>query len=413
MTLTRNLLQPFAAVTPPRHMAHLVASRSYLSYSPAELQDKLRYNPYSYIQVINPDVSRAVKTPRGSVAFFDEVKLGYQAFKSQGWLEESPEAEWYLYRQSSPSHSCTGMVCTLNLELCGQGGLKTHEQTLKARETLFASFLERTGFHAEPILCARTDDDPSSQDTDHLFKEILTTTPHTDFTTTDGIRHEIWRISAASDLGSRLTKTCGKCETLYLADGHHRLASSQHLAETHPELPGTGQILAYVVPEKDLVNRGFQKEITEVNLTVTEFESALHNMPQCQMSSLNSEHYEPSKPGNLVVHFQEKSWKITRSTESKEVTDADFIDVHLLKEILGIQDARNDIRLEHLPETARPNQGWNSRAKAHPDRVLIVMHPIPFGQVRQVADQNSTLPPKSTWIEPKIRSALFIYEFES
>ena len=63
MTLTRNLLQPFAAVTPPRHMAHLVASRSYLSYSPAELQDKLRYNPYSYIQVINPDVSRAVKTP--------------------------------------------------------------------------------------------------------------------------------------------------------------------------------------------------------------------------------------------------------------------------------------------------------------------------------------------------------------
>ena len=136
-------------------------------------------------------------------------------------------------------------------------------------------------------------------------------------------------------------------------------------------------------------------------------------MPQCQLSLLNSEHYEPSKPGDLVVHFQEKSWQITRRADSKEVTDADFVDVHLLKAILGIQDARNDIRLEHLPETARPNQGWNSRAKAHPDRVLIVMHPIPFGQVRQVADQNSTLPPKSTWIEPKIRSALFIHEFES
>ena len=57
MTERRALMRPLAAVTPPRHMAHLVASRSYLSYQKSELQDKLKHIPYSYIQFINPDTS--------------------------------------------------------------------------------------------------------------------------------------------------------------------------------------------------------------------------------------------------------------------------------------------------------------------------------------------------------------------
>jgi uncharacterized protein (DUF1015 family) len=41
------------------------------------------------------------------------------------------------------------------------------------------------------------------------------------------------------------------------------------------------------------------------------------------------------------------------------------------------------------------------------------MYPIPFSEIRTVADAQGTLPPKSTWVEPKIRSALFIHEFNA
>ena len=74
-------MQPLAAVTPPRHMAHLVASRSYLSYDDLELQDKLKHNPYSYIQVINPDASRDANVPRGTSAFFEEVRRATRTSK--------------------------------------------------------------------------------------------------------------------------------------------------------------------------------------------------------------------------------------------------------------------------------------------------------------------------------------------
>ena len=79
----------------------------------------------------------------------------------------------------------------------------------------------------------------------------------------------------------------------------------------------------------------------------------------------------------------------------------------------GFEGLQLDVALKHLPEPSRPEQGWSSRAAAHPDRVLVLLHPIPFGHIRQVADQGNILPPKSTWVEPKIRSALFIHEFQS
>ena len=76
---------------------------------------------------------------------------------SKGWLKASQHPEWYIYRQQSERGQWTGVVCNLDLALSAAGGLQTHEQTLDHRESLFASFLETVGFHAEPILCARPD----------------------------------------------------------------------------------------------------------------------------------------------------------------------------------------------------------------------------------------------------------------
>ena len=117
MNAKRALIAPLRAVTPPRHMAHLVASRSYLSYSKEELRDKLSHNPYSYVQVIHPDVSMEMESQRGTTAFFQEVKKAYNGFKSKGWLKASQHPEWYIYRQQSERGQWTGVVCNLDLDL--------------------------------------------------------------------------------------------------------------------------------------------------------------------------------------------------------------------------------------------------------------------------------------------------------
>ena len=411
MTQTRHLMQPIAAVTPPRHMAHLVASRSYLSYQKDELLDKLKHNPYSYIQVINPDASGEVSAPRGTSAFFREVRKGYDAFKERGWLQDAPGEEWIVYRQSTEDHSWTGVVCNLDLNLCAKGGLKTHEQTLAQREGLFASFLDEVGFHAEPILCARPNGNSDAREAQAALDHITAGSPYTDFMTADGIRHEIWRTATDSETGREFAAAWQGCDTLYLADGHHRLASSQRLAEAHPDLTGAQRILAFVVPETELTILGFHKEVSDIDMSFESWQSALSNLPHGEVEHLDDPNVTPSKPGEIVIHHMQRVWRVLRTPSCPLPTDADWVQQHLLSGTLGIQDPREDKRLRHLPEPVRPEGGWATRAHAHPDRVLILMHPVPFGHIRTVADQNGTLPPKSTWVEPKIRSALFIHQF--
>ena len=414
MTERRPLMTPLAAVTPPRHMAHLVASRSYLSYQKDELRDKLKHNPYSYIQVINPDASRDIDTPRGTPAFFEEVRAEYDAFKSRGWLVGAEEPEWLVYKQSTSSHSWTGVVCNLDLARCAEGGLRTHEQTLASRETLFTSFLDAVGFHAEPVLCAKPQGSATANACNKVMAETTSQPAHTDFMTADGVRHEIWRVPMHSPSGKAFSDTWGCEDVLYLADGHHRLASSHRLHKARPDLPGAAHILALVVPEEDLTILGFHKEVRDISMTRESWREALASLQgACDVAPSKHGCDVPHVPGQITLAFQGESWTLTRRPGCDAATDADWVNVHILGNILGIADARNDKRLQHLPEPQRPEGGWQAKAAAHPDRILVLIHPIPFSDIRAVADAGGTLPPKSTWVEPKIRSALFIHEFNA
>ena len=44
--------------------------------------------------------------------------------------------------------------------------------------------------------------------------------------------------------------------------------------------------------------------------------------------------------------------------------------------------------------------------------VGFILYPLTIDQVKSVADNDLIMPPKSTWIEPKLRSGLTIYKIE-
>jgi uncharacterized protein (DUF1015 family) len=39
------------------------------------------------------------------------------------------------------------------------------------------------------------------------------------------------------------------------------------------------------------------------------------------------------------------------------------------------------------------------------------MFPTSLAEVMAIADAGATMPPKSTWFEPKLRSGLFVHRF--
>ena len=76
--------KPFKAVLPAADKVHLVASRSYVSYSKEDLVEKLQGNPYTFLHIIHPDVDGDYRGRR--IAYFEEVRKNYEKL-----LEENPD----------------------------------------------------------------------------------------------------------------------------------------------------------------------------------------------------------------------------------------------------------------------------------------------------------------------------------
>ena len=130
-------LKPFKAVRPPREKAHLVASRSYVTYTPGALTRKLSENPYSFIHIINPEFSTGEKTKKNSSERFKKVRQRYRDFLNEGFIESDSKPGFYLYNQSTPKGSFTGIIGGVSTLDYLSGKIKKHEQTLTKREEMF------------------------------------------------------------------------------------------------------------------------------------------------------------------------------------------------------------------------------------------------------------------------------------
>jgi uncharacterized protein (DUF1015 family) len=402
-----NLVRPFRLIQPPRHLAHLVASRSYISYEKSELKDKLTRNPYSYLQVINPDTDKELDSNRGSKEYFREIRTVYDEFLKNGWLVGGDSTCYVIYRQICPTHSFTGIVALLDLPKCEEGALLTHELTLEKRENLFSDYLECVGFHAEPILCARPSNHPGESELDRCVSDVVNSREaDCDFSTTDYIRHSVWHVNP--ELKPELTEALRPLNKLYLADGHHRLASSIKLRHRHPNEPGVDRILAMILPAKELNILGYHRQVSRYTGNLAELIVKINGLESViKVEEISTDESRIQKQGCIDILNEEKSFRIfIEEDETGLRTDAAWLSENVLKDILEISDPRNDPKLRYIPGSADANLTKYSKGK-----IIFALHPTPIDQIIAISDAGKTLPPKSTWVEPKLRSGLFIYEF--
>jgi uncharacterized protein (DUF1015 family) len=91
--------------------------------------------------------------------------------------------------------------------------------------------------------------------------------------------------------------------------------------------------------------------------------------------------------------------------------DPEILTQFILTPLLGIKDLKTDANIEFVAGVLGLNAISDpiSSGKAE---VGFVLHPVTMDQVKAVADNQLIMPPKSTWVEPKLRSGLTIYSIE-
>ena len=225
--LNLDLFFPFRAIRAPRDKVGLVASRSYINYSKSDLMARLNGNPYTFLHVLNPGFTTMQKLPRMRKERFEKIKLRLESFVEDDHLFKDEKPALYIYRQDKIGFSFSGLICGFAVDDYLNGKVKIHEHTLTRKEQLFKQYLDVTRFNAEPVLLTH----PPIETVDKLIDKCEKNFPDYDFRTTDTVRHRLWVIDKQSDI-DRITRAYEKLDAVYLADGHHRSASSALLAKS-------------------------------------------------------------------------------------------------------------------------------------------------------------------------------------
>ena len=85
--------------------------------------------------------------------------------------------------------------------------------------------------------------------------------------------------------------------------------------------------------------------------------------------------------------------------------------LNILAPILNITDEKTDKNISFEAGTT-PLSVIKNKVDNDKFAVAFILKPIPISALKEVVDNNRFMPPKSTYIEPKLRSGLTIYSLD-
>jgi uncharacterized protein (DUF1015 family) len=410
------IVKPFKAVRTSRDKVALVSSKSHEIYTPEMRNAKLAFNPFTFLHIMNPGYKYQKQDISGELRF-KLVHNRYLEFKENAIFTQDKIPAFYIYQKNTTTKSFCGIIAATSVADYHNNVIKKHEGTLKKRELLFENYLKNVGFNAEPVLLTY----PDTEEIDSVIKKYKEQRPEYEFSTTDKDTHVLWVVNDAVDI-EKITTAFKEISTLYIADGHHRSTSScllaERLAKENPKHTGAEDynfFMSYLLPESELNIFEFNRFIKDLNgLTPNEFLIELDTFFRIEKRS--QEFYKPKEKhhfsmylnGSFYALYLRKS--LYNFTDALSKLDAQILYKTILKPILGIDDIRNDSKIVYS-QNKTDSLELKSKVDSGDFKVSFGMLPTNIKELKEIVDADLLMPPKTTYIEPKLRSALTIYEF--
>lgn len=408
---------PFRAVRPTRDKVNLIAARPYDSYTPEERASRLRDNPYSFLHIVNPGY-KYQKENTTEQERYTLVRNRFLEFKEEAYFIQDKKDSFYIYKiVNHDGHTTRGIIAAADIADYERNVIKKHEDTLTERENLFKEYIHTVGFNPEPVLLIYPDNDNLKA----LLLDIMEARPEYEFTTTYRDTHYLWNIEDQEQI-TAIKAEFESMQSLYIADGHHRTASAYELYKLKKEANKnhTGKeaynfLMSYLIPESDIKIYGFNRLIKDLNgLSNEEFLIQLDAVFRIENRGL--EYFKPTQNAQFSMYLNGKFYSLSLRKNSYtpanalDALDAMILYHKVLNPILGIEDMRKDARLSYAH--GKNDMAYvQSMVDSGEYKVGFGLLPVTTTEIKKVADENLTMPPKTTYIEPKLRNGITIYEY--
>lgn len=344
--------------------------------------------------------------------FFSTVKEDYNEFEESGFFEKSPREGFYVYQIRQGEQYFTGLVACTDINDYNEGKILKHEKTLSAKEQQQIHLLLKRKAQVKPILLTY----PKNERISDLLKsqiENQKATVEINFEQLDET-HRFWAITDGKMLQKIREMFKKEVPYIYIADGHHRTSAT---ALMYDRTGGESfkSVLCAFFETTELQIFDFNRVIEGLNeVSPTWFMAKMSQLFDIQELSVPT---KPSKKHEITLFVNKEWYKLTWRKEVLETykNEPVLLDVMLLNEkvltdILGIEDVRTDLRVKYI-EGPKGVDGVKGKTIKSEGRIGFCLYPVDMSDFIKISDLGKTLPPKSTWFEPRIKNGLIVKEF--
>lgn len=408
-------VKPFAAVRPPKNIAHEVASRPYDVLNSVEAQQEA--GEKSLLHIIKPEIDFTPIIDEHSQQAYDKAVENFKLWQERGWLVEDKKEMYYVYAQTMEGRTQYGLVVGASVEDYLTGKIKKHELTRKDKEEDRMIHVRIQNANVEPVFFAY----PDNAGINRIVEEVVKNRPaEYDFIAEDGFGHHFWLIDNDS-LISEITSIFSTIPAFYVADGHHRTAAAALVGEekraANPNHTGDEEynyFLAVVFPESHLKIIDYNRVVKDLNgMTTQEFISKLEE--DFVVEKVGEQCYRPQRLHNFSMYIDKFWYSLTaregtyNDNDPIGVLDVTVLSNLVLDKVLDIKDLRTSKRVDFVGGI-RGLEELSRRVDSGEMAAAFALYPVSMKQLIDIADTGNIMPPKTTWFEPKLRSGLAIHK---
>jgi uncharacterized protein (DUF1015 family) len=402
------IISPFRALRPKKELADKCASRPYDVLNSAEAKQEAKGNAESFLHVTKSEIDLPDNTDIHSNAVYEKAKANLQQFINDGVLTQEEKPCYYIYQLIMSGRSQTGLVCVSSIDDYFNNVIKKHEFTRPEKEKDRINHIKTTRAQTGNVFLAYRD---VKEINDIINTWKKNNQPVYDFKAGDGIQHTIWVIDNEESINT-ITKTfADKVPATYIADGHHRAASAAKVSKELSTSDAAKYFLTTIFPASELAILDYNRVVKDLDgLDAEDLISAL------QDDFFITQSPEPVKPSQLHEFgmYLGDRWYIlgarkgTYTNDPIGVLDVTILSNNILDRLLDIRDQRTDKRIDFVGGI-RGLKELEKRVNSGEMKVAFSLYPVTIEQLFEIADSGKTMPPKSTWFEPKLRDGLLTH----
>jgi uncharacterized protein (DUF1015 family) len=351
----------------------------------------------------------------------------FEAWLQQGvMVKERQPSIWVMrqqFRLGGQTINRTGFFARVRVDDYGRGRIRPHERTHPGPKEDRLRLTRATRANLSPIFSLFHDPGDAAS---NVLDRVTETDPFFTVVDADGIADRVWRVTDPETIANLQAAMADR--ELLIADGHHRYETARVYAE---EIGGDGDhqyVLQFLCSMEDPGMLILPTHRLLTNLKDPAKQEALANtlrehfdIEPVELSALEPPAGDMPAFGYIDAHFKQPFRLTLKDRASLEEAmpdkpeaykrlDTAVLESLILRGPVGLSE--DDIsHLNGLAYSKDAEQALAAIESGQADAAFI-LRGTPIDQVRAVAEEGETMPPKSTFFYPKIPTGLLINPLE-